>query len=120
MRNHDALEDADFRRSGRTLPGCVAPAAAVRSWYEAPGPGGADRCGCGGPRTVFQQAMRPFLTRAPMRSWRGSIELAGGATCPLCAGEPDLAIITPAAERLLICARCARGGASTSSHARSA
>lgn len=26
--------------------------------------------------------------------------------CPLCGGEPDLAVITPAAERLLICSRC--------------
>jgi FdhE protein len=27
-------------------------------------------------------------------------------TCPLCGGEPDLSLITPAAERLLICSRC--------------
>ena len=27
-------------------------------------------------------------------------------TCPLCGGEPDFAVITPAAERLLICGRC--------------
>jgi FdhE protein len=28
-------------------------------------------------------------------------------TCPLCGGEPDLAVITPAADRVLICSRCA-------------
>jgi FdhE protein len=26
--------------------------------------------------------------------------------CPLCGAEPDFAVITPAAERLLICSRC--------------
>ena len=26
--------------------------------------------------------------------------------CPLCGGEPDFSVITPAAERLLICSRC--------------
>ena len=26
--------------------------------------------------------------------------------CPLCGGEPDFSLITPAAERLLICSRC--------------
>lgn len=27
-------------------------------------------------------------------------------TCPLCGAEPELAVITPAADRLLICGRC--------------
>ena len=61
-----------------------------------------------GLETVFQQAMRPVLTRCAdailaktdLAGWRHHI-------CPLCGGEPDLAVITPAAERLLICSRCA-------------
>ena len=42
------------------------------------------------------------------RSWPGR-DLATWERhiCPLCGGEPDLAVITPAAERLLICGRCA-------------
>jgi FdhE protein len=35
-------------------------------------------------------------------------DLAGWihGSCPLCAGEPDFAVITPAADRILICGRC--------------
>ena len=51
--------------------------------------------------------MRPFLTRAA-EAIMARIDFAGWqrGTCPLCFGEPDLAVITPAAERILICARC--------------
>ena len=51
--------------------------------------------------------MRPFLTRAA-EAIMARIDLAGLARghCPLCGGEPDLAVITPAADRLLICSRC--------------
>ena len=51
--------------------------------------------------------MRPFLTRAA-EAIMARIDFEGWARgyCPLCDGEPDLAVITPAADRILICGRC--------------
>jgi formate dehydrogenase maturation protein FdhE len=109
MRNHDALDDADYRRvevlsrDAERLPGLV------RTWYESVRPGAAPISDeIAGLESVLQQAMRPFLTRAgdaimarsDFASWKHG-------TCPLCAAEPDLAVITAAADRLLICGRCA-------------
>jgi hypothetical protein len=109
MRNHEALEDEDHRRAedlarqAERLPGLV------KSWYESGQPGGApiDK-ELEGLESVLQQAMRPFLTRAGDAVMARS-DLAGWkkGTCPLCGGEPDLAVITVAADRLLICSRCA-------------
>lgn len=56
---------------------------------------------------VIVLAMRPFLTRAAeamlprmdLSEWRRSY-------CPICGGEPELATITPAADRMLVCGRC--------------
>ena len=60
-----------------------------------------------GLETVLLQAMRPILTRAA-DAILARVDLAGWVHghCPVCGGEPDLAVITPAAERLLICSRC--------------
>ena len=51
--------------------------------------------------------MRPFLARCA-EALLPEIALAdwGHPSCPLCGGEPELAYINPAAERLLICGRC--------------
>jgi FdhE protein len=57
---------------------------------------------------VLLQSLRPFLTRsADAVMARADFSGWQKGTCPLCAGEPDLAVITPSAERLLICSRCA-------------
>jgi formate dehydrogenase formation protein len=56
---------------------------------------------------VLALAMRPFLARAAevllvrpeVGEWRR-------AFCPLCGGEPEFGVITPAADRVLICGRC--------------
>lgn len=56
---------------------------------------------------VLALAMRPFLARAAeillarpeVRAWRHPF-------CPLCGGEPEFAVITPAADRVLLCGRC--------------
>ncbi len=109
MRNHEALEDADYKRAEdlarqpERLPGIV------RAWYEAVLPGAnAVSAELEGLESVLQQAMRPFLTRASDAVMARS-DLAGWdrGSCPLCGGEPDLAVITAAADRLLICGRCA-------------
>jgi hypothetical protein len=108
MRTHEAIEDPDFRvaetlsRDSERLP------IVTRTWYEGVRPDAPSlHPEEAGLEAVLQQAMRPFLTRAAdaimaridFRGWTRGI-------CPLCSGEPDLAVITPAADRLLICARC--------------
>jgi formate dehydrogenase maturation protein FdhE len=109
MRKHDALDEADWRRAedlardAERLPGIV------RSWFEAVRPGAAPiRAEAVGLESVFQQAMRPFLTRAGDAVMaRSDLAAWKRGTCPLCAAEPDLAVITTSADRLLICSRCA-------------
>jgi hypothetical protein len=57
---------------------------------------------------VLALAMRPFLSRcAEVLQQRPELAIWTHAHCALCAGEPDFAVITPAAERHLICSRCA-------------
>lgn len=108
MRSHDAIEEADFRRvdalcrDGERLPDVL------RSWYESAKPGAPPICAEGvGLEPVFLQAMRPFLTRSA-DAIMAMTDLVGWTqgTCPLCAGDPDFAVITPAADRILICGRC--------------
>ena len=57
---------------------------------------------------VLALAMRPFLSRcAEVLQQRPELAIWTHPHCALCAGEPDLSVITPAAERHLICSRCA-------------
>lgn len=109
MRKHEAIEEADYARAERLARETEKLPDIVRSWYESArdgaAPVGPDAAGL---ELVIQLAMRPFLARASdaimartdFASWQKG-------TCPLCAGEPDLAVITAAADRLLICSRCA-------------
>jgi formate dehydrogenase maturation protein FdhE len=108
MRTHEALDDTDFRRVEALCRDDSRVRAVVRSWFEAPRPGAQPMDPAGaGLETVLLQAMRPFLTRsadaimakADLSSWTKGF-------CPLCGGDPDFAVITPAADRLLICGRC--------------
>lgn len=56
---------------------------------------------------VLGQAMRPFLARCvEVLQQREELALWTHPHCPLCGGEPDFAVITPAAERHLLCGRC--------------
>ena len=108
MRTHEALEESDFRRVEALCRDVDRLPRAIRSWYDAAKPDGApvvaDAIGL---ESVFLQTMRPFLTRSADAIMAKS-DLAGWTrgTCPLCAGEPDFAVITPAADRILICGRC--------------
>ena len=109
MRNHEALEDRDVRRIDGLCRDASRLPVVLKSWYQSVWPGGAaidpDAAGL---ETVLQQAMRPILTRSSA-AIMARTDFAGWKhhICPLCAGEPDLAVITPAAERMLICGRCA-------------
>ena len=109
MRNHEALEAPDVRRIEALCRDASRLPVVLRSWYDAVRPGGgALDAAAEGLETIVQQAMRPVLTRCAdaimartdFSGWQLHI-------CPICAGEPDLSVITPAAERLLICSRCA-------------
>lgn len=112
MRTHDAIEIDDYRRvdalarDGEKLPD------AIREWYEAARPsssGGRDvSAAIAGLEPLLLQAMRPFLSRCADAVMARTV-FSGWphGTCPLCGGEPDFSVITPAADRLLICGRCA-------------
>jgi len=57
---------------------------------------------------VFSLALRPWLSRcAEVLQQRSELATWTHPDCPLCGAEPDLAVITPAAERHLVCSRCA-------------
>jgi hypothetical protein len=108
MRSHEALDEHDHRRAEMLSRDSARLAAVTRIWYEAVRPGAPALGEEAGLDNVFLQAMRPFLTRAAEAIMARS-DFAGWTrgSCPLCSGEPDLAVITPAADRLLICSRCA-------------
>jgi hypothetical protein len=56
---------------------------------------------------VILLAMRPFLARcAEALLSRLDLSAWSRPVCPLCGGEPELAFVNPAAERLLVCGRC--------------
>jgi hypothetical protein len=56
---------------------------------------------------VIALAMRPFLSRcAEVLQQRPELANWTHSHCALCGGDPDLAVITPSAERHLICGRC--------------
>ena len=108
MRTHEALDSTDVQKVETVTRDAEKLPQVIRAWYEASSAGStplpADVAGL---ETVLLQAMRPILTRAAdailarldPASWQGG-------NCPVCGGEPDLAVITPAADRMLICARC--------------
>jgi formate dehydrogenase maturation protein FdhE len=105
MRTHEALEPADLRRADLVTRDAERLPVVIRAWYEG---GSAAQSGeAEGLETVLLQAMRPILTRAA-DAIVARVDMAGWmkGTCPVCAGEPELAVITPAADRLLICSRC--------------
>ena len=125
LRRHGAIEEADHAvlqdrvRAGMPTPDQVA------SWYaETVSPvlsGKSDATAGPAPdgqppeadahsdvfRQVLSLSARPFLSR-PVELMQHRIDLGAWqrAYCPFCGGEPDLAVITPSAERRMICGRC--------------
>ena len=56
---------------------------------------------------VLTLSMRPFLSRcAEVLQRRPELSIWTHAHCALCGGNPDFSVITPSAERHLICGRC--------------
>ena len=111
MRTHDAIETEDYRRVDALSRDAERLKPAMRDWYEAARPvvaGGRDVPEeIAGLEPLLLQAMRPFLSRcADAVMARTTFQGWPHGNCPLCGGEPDLSIITPAADRLLMCSRC--------------
>lgn len=114
-----ALDQADYARM-QTLGRDMKLVAVTADWYRhtaerhlvsAGASGGVSREVSAGEPGMLDQvltlAMRPFLARcADVLQPRQELALWTHGHCPLCGGEPDLAVITPAAERHLICGRC--------------
>lgn len=118
MRRFGALEDADHQRV-QILGRDMTLLEVIGQWYRAGAEKHAAAVGAAFPVSearaadtamldqVFTQAMRPFLSRcAEVLQQRSELATWAHAHCALCGGEPDLAVITPAAERHLICGRC--------------
>jgi FdhE protein len=116
MRRFGALEDADYQQI-QNLGRDMTLIEVIGRWYRA----GADKHAvsmgtrpAAPPETdsgmldqVLTLAMRPFLSRcAEVVQQRAELALWTHSHCALCGGEPDFSVITPAAERHLICGRC--------------
>ena len=108
----EALERSDYNaivalaRDGNTLE------PVVTEWYERTSgvDAGPTRAHEGLPAAmdhVLLLALRPFLTRCA-EALGQKVDLSGWThgRCPYCGWEPDFAVITPAADRRLICGRC--------------
>jgi hypothetical protein len=86
----------------------------VTSWYDATsGVSGADprrRAASDAPASldhVLVLALRPFLARSA-EALVQKVDLSGWTHghCPCCGWEPEFAVITPTADRRLVCGRC--------------
>jgi hypothetical protein len=118
LRRYGALEELDYQKVqalGRDMKLLVVSGQWYRSAYEK------QIASIGMPVTgsfanldgseVFDQvltlSMRPFLSRcAEVLQRRPELGMWTHPHCALCAGQPDLSVITPSAERHLICGRC--------------
>ncbi len=119
LRRHGALEETDYQEV-QTLGRDMTLVAVVGQWYRSAadqhvvatvGTGGLGVPAAGTDSAMVAQvlalAMRPFLSRcAEVLQRRTELAIWTHPHCALCGGEPDLSVITPAAERHLICGRC--------------
>jgi hypothetical protein len=118
LRRFGALEELDFRKVqslGRDMKLLAVTGQWFRKGYEQQiAPVGVPMAGAFTDldgSDVFDQvltlAMRPFLSRcAEVLQQRPELSTWTHAHCALCGGQPDLSVITPSAERHLICGRC--------------
>lgn len=117
MHRFDALEETDYQQV-QDLGRDVALVEVLGRWYRAGAekhaapvgtrPGADPPAESGMLDQVLTLAMRPFLSRcAEVLQQRTELALWTHSHCALCGSEPDFSVITPAAERHLICGRCA-------------
>lgn len=115
LRRYGALDDSDFQKV-QALGRDMTLLAVTGQWYRStaekhayagvPSPAG-PIVDVGVFDQVLTLAMRPFLSRcAEVVQPRPDLSVWTHPHCAMCGGEPELAVITPAAERHLICGRC--------------
>ena len=115
LRRYEVIEEGDHQKllalahQGHVLEPIVTRWYAATSGVE----GGDPRTAAARPDLpesldqVLLLALRPFLARcAEVLTARADLKDWRGARCPFCGWEPDFAVITPSAERRLICGRC--------------
>ena len=114
LRRFDALEQAEYEtilalgRDSNVLEPLVT------RWYEATSGVEGDDSHPRAPKDappsldeVLVLALRPFLARcADVLAKRDDLPAWTRGRCPYCGWEPDFSVITPNAERRLICGRC--------------
>jgi hypothetical protein len=116
LRRFGGIDEADFQKV-QALGRDMTLLAVVGQWYRAVAEKHAAPVGLQPPAepevdiAVYEQvlalAMRPFLSRcAEVVQPRSDLGVWTHSYCAMCGGEPELAVITPAAERHLICGRC--------------
>ena len=120
LRRFGALDDGDYQlvqALGRDMKLLAVVRALVSQRRRARGGGAGRRGPAPGPtaaaasdamsaRARAGDAAVPVAMRRGAAAARRSSPLWTHPHCALCGGEPDLAVITPAAERHLICGRC--------------
>ena len=120
LRRFGTLDEPDFQKM-QALGRDMALPAVASQWYRtaadkhvsasvgSAAKGGDHPSAESGPLDqVLTLAMRPFLCRcAEALQPRAELAIWKHSHCALCGGDPDLSVITPAAERHLICHRCA-------------
>jgi hypothetical protein len=114
LHRHDALDRGEFElivslgRDGNTLQPIVTKWYLATSGVEESDRG--ERAPKGAPANLDQVlvlALRPFLARcAEVLMQRSDFSAWHHGHCPYCGWEPDFAVITPSADRRLICGRC--------------
>jgi FdhE protein len=114
LHRYEALDQAEHQqivamgRDGNTLEPLVTRWYAATSGVEEADP--RDRTPEGAPPSldeVLVLALRPFLVRcAEALMQRIDLSTWHQGHCPFCGWEPDFAVITPSADRRLICGRC--------------
>lgn len=117
LRRFGALEQADYDKA-QSLGRDMQLLPTVSNWYRAASERQLAVAGVASATTndlsddtalgqVIALAMRPFLSRcAEVFQQRPELADWTHPHCALCGGDPDLAVITPSAERHLICGRC--------------
>jgi hypothetical protein len=116
LHRHEAIERDDYNKivaMGRDERHALE--LVVATWYDTTAgveevENKAERLPAGAPPTLDQVlllAMRPFLARS-VEAMAERANLSGWTHghCPYCGWEPDFAVITPTAERRLVCGRC--------------
>ena len=118
LRRYGALEEADHHKV-QSLGRDMKLLGTVGEWYRSAAerhvsagigivaPIAASSADEGMVGQVLTLAMRPFLSRcAEVLQQRSDLAVWPHSHCALCGGEPDFSVITPLAERHLICSRC--------------